>query len=914
MFRFALILNLIQSEPYANIRLPLDREKNLNDLDKFLEGLSLNNEEDVVIQDTPSPLMNPVVRSGHDCIINSIKCKDSENCRMIITESKSHSHARELCIRDTRDTLHPSIEDTVFITDHPTFPTIALKINDDLSIKSFGVIHSQEVPHQNTLDGICQMNGHKKMTNFTLDNQNNAHCRIPLTYFVKDSILHEQLPLRRWNKDQIIKISCEKESVTVATAPWSSWSPWTSCKSQVASIRWRRCTGDNGEYCNKRQSKNQIQAAQCFPYGRKRICGMKRVIPTISVISSIALVPKKRKEEALVRPVPITYSKNHTLEIVTNSTKMTSTTTPMSTKTTTTKNPSVITTSTSSRAIITTMIPTITNLTHPPSISAIPISMTGSTTIISTTTMTTQESLTSWKSNSTMILVTTTPTTTWVTHKTSTQAVSQTNATSIPTISWMTNSTRISSMTSRASTTTPSLVTTTSTKTLTAHKTSKSTTSSTTMTTVTTTERQEISTIKMQISTTTSTLSTSTPVNLTSTMSSTLTTTTTPRVMQTFPEWGQEHHREDERDKKIHLVQTITLLNYVETVQWCDSLGYELLEEDDLQFDHIDNSQMKRPQWFFVNAKKVNKDWVWRSSLKTVKLPWKKNNQLLNYNSSDAQLCLASNSKKVVELPCLMKMTPICVKKSLRSDKETSTLNTYFNTHNTNVENNCLYNYIKRTFKCNDWNSTTLAKDLKHAKILQRRKTKLQDHQIPLASDIKNIKRNTFDEIEGEILSTLIYIPCINKRYLAYIKAGKSETATIIAMINIRVRCSFPLTIKRKIFTIEILKLLRNTCATTTCNDFANRELLRTTNMDVIDGNLEIMALKKIIPNLMKRSWKRSDNKDNILVSMVNSASFHVQNLDKETTKLIYRSLKRHRGDSITTIAVNVLKDIIKSH
>ena len=67
---------------------------------------------------------------------------------------------------------------------------------------------------------------------------------------------------------------------------------------------------------------------------------------------------------------------------------------------------------------------------------------------------------------------------------------------------------------------------------------------------------------------------------------------------------------------------------------------------------------------------------------------------------------------------------------------------------------------------------------------------KLEDHQIPLHKDLKKIKDETFDEIEGEILSTLVHLPCINKRMLAFEKTGKSETAALIAMVNIRIRYS----------------------------------------------------------------------------------------------------------------------------
>ena len=160
-------------------------------------------------------------------------------------------------------------------------------------------------------------------------------------------------------------------------------------------------------------------------------------------------------------------------------------------------------------------------------------------------------------------------------------------------------------------------------------------------------------------------------------------------------------------------------------------------------------------------------------------------------------------------------------------------------------DRNCQFNYVRREFKCHNWNSSTIIKDLKYARILQRRRIKLEDYQIPLHGGIKLIKENTFDQIEGEFLSTLIYLPCINKRFLAHERADGSQTAALVAMINIWTRCSFPFTIKRKMFTLEALKFLKRKCHTVTCEDFANRELIRVTNIAIVDGHKEVLTLKR---------------------------------------------------------------------
>ena len=933
----------VNSQPYQNIRLPPRRKKNLDDLDKFLTNLDVVKEREVEIEDIPSPIINPVTRSSYGCIYNNLECKNSERCGMIMVEDKNATFSKEICMEDRRETMHPSFEETIFVTDHPRFPTIALKINEDLSIKSFGVIHSENVPHKKTLDGICNMNGHEKLLDVTLDSTKDPHCIIPLTYFVDGNELHEQLPLERWNKDQILRINCEKEDHKIPTAPWSSWSPWTSCKTNVASVRWRRCLGDQGEHCNRKQSKNQIQAATCFPYGRKRICGLNRVVPTIKVISSVAIVPygkavaaqtsdtttvrlntKTELEEAStaqtssrsrtfthssVKGETVTMVSNHNITVIPTET----------TKTTRIKHSEKLDTTTDH-------IPKENDelLTNLPSKEA-------QTHVITVTTLSTNVNTDDWLvSKSSIEEKTTIDTTRHNTTKTpiyssastvtvrSFKPINGTDVTEVP----MTKANVFSTLTNQLER---------NTKMSTVRRSKITTFTSELKTTITQPIRNNNEDIITNTVSSPVTIQRSTGQGITQTEHTPPRTTTTARsVIQTTTKRyvDEDSPRKNttimfttrntivdkgiRRDQKVHLIQTTEHLNFVETLQWCNSQGSRLLENEELQFKKTNEDRKNRTSWFFVNARKVKQEWVWTESLIKVSLPKRRNSKLPNYESDEARVCLASNTRRVTEIPCLMKMRPICIKSNQGKKNEEMVIDTYFNTESEMEETNCQYNYATRIFKCRNWNSTTISKDLKHAKILQRRRIKLEDYQIPLHEDIKAIKEITFDEIEGEIISTLVYLPCINKRILAYEKAGKTQTAALIAMINIRTRCSFPLTIKRKMFTIEVLNLLKKRCDTVTCQDFAQRELIRLANAITIDGNKEILTLKKIIPVIMKKAWKQVPSRDKILLSMVDSSKVRLQNIDSETLKLINKNLRRHRGDSITTVAINTLRDIAK--
>ena len=155
-------------------------------------------------------------------------------------------------------------------------------------------------------------------------------------------------------------------------------------------------------------------------------------------------------------------------------------------------------------------------------------------------------------------------------------------------------------------------------------------------------------------------------------------------------------------ERKTQLIQATQPMNFAEALYWCTSLGFRFLEEEELEFREINGTSRRKSDWFFVNAKEINATWFWRNSLTRVNLPKRKNNNLPNYNSEEAQECLVSNTRRVTEIPCLMKIKPLCIKDDRRKNDDKFVVDTYFNARSETKEKNCQFNYVKREFKCHN--------------------------------------------------------------------------------------------------------------------------------------------------------------------------------------------------------------------
>ena len=791
----------IITEPYAlkwrDVELPPNRQHKLNQLNNFLGKLTKEEDGEVVIEHKPSPMLDPLTIGSHECIQHNARCMENQTCRMIMTETDNKPLSKELCFEDFRSRLHQSLEDTVLITNHPSFPLIGIKLNDDLSIRSFGAVHLKGVPDMVTLDEICKRNGSPGLENFTWRRAGNGKCNIPLTYSLEDSVLAEQLPTDPELEEKILHINCKRQKVLKATAPWTNWSNWTKCKQNVASIRWRSCLGGPEEFCSKRAIKNQIQAAECTKTKIRKICGLGKSAIQPKPIRSYPLdidTLRIRKEFRAAKQNndtiwndTILHQKDNTLI-----------------ETTTSKQITIVSTSSD-------------NTTH-----------------VNTQHVVTKSFL-----------------------NTSTKAMYNDN----------TNQTV-----------------------KTVHVIPAATTYVNTNVSTTIIPRTIMNSSNDRIIESTH-------------------TTTTPHANKPVSMLHETKNFTTIENEETYLFKAETPLNFVETAHICARWKSRFLDKKEV--DMLRNTKLFKNKWFYVNARKVDNKWIWKGAKEEVNIPWRRNQQLKGTFKDNPKNCLMTNAQKIVEVPCNIKIEPLCIQDKTNRNI-TNPQDLYYNQISGTEEPNCTYKYRRQSFQCKDWNATNIKQDLRRARILERRKIRLKDYEIPLHKDIKEVKDSIFQSVETEILATLLHIPCINKRYLAFEKTGKTETAALIAISNIKIRCNFPLTIRRKFFVLEIVKRIGNTCKTQVCFDFVTQELANISNNIVLPERDEKLALQKIIPILMKKSWRKSNLQDTLLLTMMNDSILEVKHIDKETAEAIRRSMKRYRSDSLAIVAMNVLSDIIQ--
>ena len=95
---------------------------------------------------------------------------------------------------------------------------------------------------------------------------------------------------------------------------------------------------------------------------------------------------------------------------------------------------------------------------------------------------------------------------------------------------------------------------------------------------------------------------------------------------------------------------------------------------------------------------------------------------------------------------------------------------------------------------------------MKNAKIIGKRKITLDPALLPLSKNLKTIKEQIFEDMETEILATIIFLPCIIEEWIAYEHEGRTEMAAIIMAAVIKKKCTFPLTFKRKLLWIRTIE------------------------------------------------------------------------------------------------------------
>ena len=190
---------------------------------------------------------------------------------------------------------------------------------------------------------------------------------------------------------------------------------------------------------------------------------------------------------------------------------------------------------------------------------------------------------------------------------------------------------------------------------------------------------------------------------------------------------------------------------------------------------------------------------------------------------------------------------------------------------------------------------------------------KLEDMQIPLTEIMAKIKKKILDEVELEVITTTVFLPCINRRiFIMERESGsgkKSRPKNLIASIMIDKNCDMPLTIKRQQIWIETLEYLIKACKHQTCDDFFRNSVEHLAQRTLIDGQLEIQALKFFLPKIMSRSWRRSRHISTIIDQIREVPELPELQLRPNVIKRIETKIEKHAGD-LRTIVTNILQEI----
>ena len=92
-----------------------------------------------------------------------------------------------------------------------------------------------------------------------------------------------------------------------------------------------------------------------------------------------------------------------------------------------------------------------------------------------------------------------------------------------------------------------------------------------------------------------------------------------------------------------------------------------------------------------------------------------------------------------------------------------------------------------------------------------------------------------------------------------------------------------------------------------------NKESRKISEIMTIRNEYETKILKRLIPKLMKTSWRRMGKLDQLLVSLINlHTETYTEELDKQTRNQIDEAIREHKTHTIAYTAINILADIVK--
>ena len=244
---------------------------------------------------------------------------------------------------------------------------------------------------------------------------------------------------------------------------------------------------------------------------------------------------------------------------------------------------------------------------------------------------------------------------------------------------------------------------------------------------------------------------------------------------------------------------------------------------------------------------------------------------------------------------------------------------------------NCEYFAIKDTYKCQDWGSPTLNRDIIQARKISRRKAKRKYHLRLYNDPITPIMKTTIEEnynitsdfsvAKTEWVTRYIYIPCLNHMIQRYIRWSKTSNRiksrrihNDIKIMNLAVfmkkKCSMPFTQLRKNIIRSLLMKYIEKAQQTSTKRFLTTMADRITLISTINGAKENSFFQKSLRNLYKLIIKKDVYSEEIIKELVEETN----TIPEVKDELVQKRLKKvmsHLDNNTTT--AKVLEEIFQT-
>ena len=238
-------------------------------------------------------------------------------------------------------------------------------------------------------------------------------------------------------------------------------------------------------------------------------------------------------------------------------------------------------------------------------------------------------------------------------------------------------------------------------------------------------------------------------------------------------------------------------------------------------------------------------------------------------------------------------------------------------------QHNCEFLSNRGGYQCQNWQSPTLAKDIKAAKhhksnaLKRYLKTNKIMFDLPLDRDWTKIYQKHIPVMTRELLTQHLFSECMNYHFVMFndkmpMPQRKLEAESIIMMVRIRDTCGMPLTATRKNLMLSALWFFARNCQKNRTIGLAQYLIRMCEDEAVVDQKIEeayvARALSKIL-HQSSRAWAKNTNIFSSLTENANLPQSKLSKMNPVMKEALQSAMDQYKDNDLRMIILTLMRE-----